>query len=230
MYLGKSSIVSNRPKKERVGYNISEGKVFQYDGLHEKAIEMYDRALEFDPDNAVALAAKGNCLRKLNMNEEAIQCFDKLVSLDEQTSDSWVIRGCCLVDLGQNGEALASFKKAIAVNKTSFRAWKAMGLVLMTDSAQEALECFEQAEGYGSYDIMAGVCKARCLLMLGRALETVDCCQRLLNIGGGKNMDIWQLIGEAFSQLGQQKIAERAFEKAFCLSNQDLMSCEYSGN
>jgi len=57
-------------------------------GDYEKAIECYDKALEFYPDDSYTLNSKGEALISLGNYEEAINCFDTVLKNDPSNTDA----------------------------------------------------------------------------------------------------------------------------------------------
>jgi tetratricopeptide (TPR) repeat protein len=49
---------------------------------YEKALEMYDQFIRFDPNDARAFYTKGNVLANLKRYEEALAAFDQALPLD----------------------------------------------------------------------------------------------------------------------------------------------------
>src|SRR5579864_1694666 len=58
---------------------IKKGISKYYDEKYEEAIEDYDKVLELDPNNSVALFNKCNALNELGLPKEAITCYDKIL-------------------------------------------------------------------------------------------------------------------------------------------------------
>ncbi len=67
---------SNTTSSSSVGELINKGNAFYRLGKFAQAITYYDRALDVDPSNKLALFDKGNALNGLDRHSEAIQYFD----------------------------------------------------------------------------------------------------------------------------------------------------------
>jgi len=65
-----------------------------------KALEALDKALQFSPSNAQAVALKGYLLSARNNISEAILWFDKAIALDGGLGNAWLGRGLCQIRQG----------------------------------------------------------------------------------------------------------------------------------
>jgi tetratricopeptide (TPR) repeat protein len=83
---------------------------------YEEAITLYDKALEIDPNDVVALNNKGLALKNLSKYEEAITLYDKALEIDTKEVNVLTNKGVALDDLGRYEEAITWYDKALAVN------------------------------------------------------------------------------------------------------------------
>jgi len=60
---------------------------------HENAIVCFDRALEAEPDNILAMTNKGICLYLLNRIPEAFGTFNRVLKLNPNTFPAWYYIG-----------------------------------------------------------------------------------------------------------------------------------------
>jgi tetratricopeptide (TPR) repeat protein len=51
---------------------------------YEEAIKCFDKAVQLDPNNALAWISKANALIESGSEEEAIECFDKASKIDSK--------------------------------------------------------------------------------------------------------------------------------------------------
>jgi tetratricopeptide (TPR) repeat protein len=92
------------------------------------------------------LAARGYCLRSLELYEEAAECYNTLVEFNPQDATAWTVRGEVLNRLNQHDEALRSCDKAIAINPRESSAWSGRGAILLdAGHADQALVAFDKA-------------------------------------------------------------------------------------
>ncbi|MDD1676680.1 MAG: tetratricopeptide repeat protein [Methanomicrobiales archaeon] len=116
---------------------------------YEDAIVCFTRALEIDPNSAVASIAwgrKGNCLVNLKQYEEAVQCYDRSLEINPQFSNIWFIKGFVLDSLGRTNDAIYCYERAIEINPDYSLAWKAKGDILFAQGRfEEADQCYARA-------------------------------------------------------------------------------------
>jgi tetratricopeptide (TPR) repeat protein len=80
---------------------------------HDEALADYDRAIGLDPDNILALAARGDTYLKLKQYDEALADYNRAIGLDP--GYFWAVRsrGEAYKLTRQYDEALAGFNRAI---------------------------------------------------------------------------------------------------------------------
>ncbi len=111
-----------------------------------RSLQYFDKAIEIDPQLAVAWNNKGVALADLGRNEEAIAAYDKAIEIDPQSADSWNNKGNALRGLGRNEEAIAAYDKAIEINPQLAAAWYNKGIALgRLGRHKEAKEVFVKA-------------------------------------------------------------------------------------
>ena len=65
-------------------------------GRYDEAIQYYDKALQIDPNDTVALNNKGVALSDLDRYDEAIQNYDKALQIDPNYTDALNNKGNAL--------------------------------------------------------------------------------------------------------------------------------------
>jgi tetratricopeptide (TPR) repeat protein len=79
-------------------------------------LRCFDRALEIEPESAVAWTGKGCCLACAGQPVEAIECFDLALGIDPEYAEAWSCRGYTSSIAGQPLEALHCYDRALAIN------------------------------------------------------------------------------------------------------------------
>ncbi|MFX1257396.1 MAG: tetratricopeptide repeat protein [Promethearchaeota archaeon] len=103
--------ISDIPNKVEE-YN-KKGQSFLRLNNDKKAMEWFDKALEIDQNNAIALNKKGLCLLHLKQYDEAIKWYNKTLELNPNDSDAWYNKACAESLKNEPNEALKSLKNAI---------------------------------------------------------------------------------------------------------------------
>jgi tetratricopeptide (TPR) repeat protein len=83
-----------------------------------RAVPLYERVLELQPDNAEAHYKCANALRDLGRAEEALDHYDRAVLHKADFAHAWCNRGVVLQGLGRGEAALASYDRAIEFDPT----------------------------------------------------------------------------------------------------------------
>ena len=78
----------------------------------EEAMDLIDKAIECDPNLAVAYNRKGDCLIKLGRIEEALACYEKSHELNPNIQNNYFDLGRTHLILGHYEKALENFKIA----------------------------------------------------------------------------------------------------------------------
>jgi tetratricopeptide (TPR) repeat protein len=99
----------------------SKGKAFSEKQFN-KAVEVYKKWLNKNPDDDVAHYNLGRTYNKLYKDEEASKAFKQAVKLKPEDSEYQTELGGSLIRLAQYHEAVAALKKAIEIDSTNERA------------------------------------------------------------------------------------------------------------
>lgn len=96
----------------------------------ERAVEFIGKAIDINPNNAMAHYNRGVALNALKQHEAAIQSYDKAIALEPGHADAYNNRGNALGDLKQHEAAIQSFDKAIALKPGYAEAYNNRGIAL----------------------------------------------------------------------------------------------------
>ncbi|MEQ9359453.1 tetratricopeptide repeat protein [Coleofasciculus chthonoplastes] len=118
---------------------------------YEEALVSCDKAIELDPNYALAWVLRGLVLDDLERYEEALVSYDKAIELDPSYAEAWRQRGLVLQKLERYEEALVSYEKAIELDPNSAPIWLNRGLVLekLERYEEDLVSCYKAIElGY----------------------------------------------------------------------------------
>jgi tetratricopeptide (TPR) repeat protein len=129
---------------------IKKGMEMRKQEKFEDAILYFDRVLEMDPENEIAMNNKGVALRKMGRFQEAEVCFDKVLTKNDTNASVWYNKSFVLFKLGRFEEALASFDRCIDLDPGNATAWNGKGKVLQKlGRIAEAEQSFATARELG---------------------------------------------------------------------------------
>ena len=96
---------------------INLGNICFDSGLHEKAIQAYNKALEIPPGNADILTDLGVMYRRNGQPKKAIESFDKAIASDSKHEHARFNKGIVLMhDLNDQEGAIKAWKGLVEVN------------------------------------------------------------------------------------------------------------------
>src|ERR1700722_14931268 len=79
------------------------------------AVDLIDRAIKIQPNNAAFWSNRGNALHELKRLEEAVVSYDRALSIKPDFAEALCNRGTALKELKRLDEALESYDRALAI-------------------------------------------------------------------------------------------------------------------
>jgi protein O-GlcNAc transferase len=150
-------------------------------GELEKAVELYDRLIARQPDDAEAHYQRANALNMLGRSEAALGGYDRAVALKSDYANAFCNRGTVLERLGRWEEALASYERTLELNPGDALAYYNRGSVLKElKRLEEALASYDRAIGLRADYLDAHFNRGNVLHSLGRYQAAVDSYDRAI--------------------------------------------------
>ncbi|MGP3916631.1 tetratricopeptide repeat protein [Nonomuraea sp. 10N515B] len=207
--------------------DVVRGRLWQVRGLalvdldrRVEALDSYDRALEFTPEEPSTWVCKGGALSELGRDEEALSCYDHCLGIAPDYPMALRNKAASLDDLGRPNEAEAMFRRAaerIPRDVELLANWS--GFLRRQGRYDEALQRIEQAleiaprYSYGW----------RRLGTLLTAMEQVDdglaAYDRSLEIDP-RDVRTWVLRGDALAAADRTADALACYDQALTLDPQ----------
>jgi len=189
--------VTLSPKERRAIQNVATRDVEAYDfylrgrkffyettrSSYEYARQLYSRAIEIDPNYALAFAGIADCCSFLYMFAEASEANMRLadenslraLELDPELAESHASRGLALSIAKQFAAAEAEFQEAVRLNPKLFEAYYFAGRNFMAQGAYtEAASRFEKAAEMRSDDYQARSFQAQALEGMKAPAEDIE--------------------------------------------------------
>lgn len=129
--------------KEKVLIHKGMDKVRQ--GLYDEAIEIYDRVLSMNPENAHAWNNRGVALFSANRSEEALECYDRSIEIDPENLDALRNKGYVLRSMGRIEEALEAYERVMGAGGDETDLESMATVLVGVGMLSEALTCLNQA-------------------------------------------------------------------------------------
>jgi tetratricopeptide (TPR) repeat protein len=107
-------------------------------GEFDRAMVDYDRAIELDPQNAVAYRNRAVAHCRQGDLEQALADFDRAIELDPEYAQAYGSRGNIYHQFGEYEKALEDYNKVIELHPNDPAAyyWRAAGRGLQGSSSQ----------------------------------------------------------------------------------------------
>jgi len=129
---GSSAIATAQPpatngesngRGDRVAGMIADAQTLLNANQPEKALRLFDEALEIDPHHTDALIKKGGALEKLERFNEAAACYDRVIESGGPATMAYLQKGGMFNRLARYDEALKCYEQALqAQEKKTARA------------------------------------------------------------------------------------------------------------
>ena len=104
------------PVVDTAAASNSQGVFYNNKGEYQKATVAFTKAIELDPNFALAYSNRGWVYIKLGQYEQAIADCTKAIELDSSLAFAYNSRGWAYTELGQYEQAIADYNKAIELN------------------------------------------------------------------------------------------------------------------
>jgi tetratricopeptide (TPR) repeat protein len=106
------------------------GVYFLINDSERKAIKLFDKAIELDPDDFESFRNKGLALSNIGREKKAMEWFAKAISKNPLDYDAMRQTGVSLSKLGKDLEAIEWFRKALLVNENDYDSMRQLGISL----------------------------------------------------------------------------------------------------
>jgi tetratricopeptide (TPR) repeat protein len=216
----RSSPISSTPTQiltETAEEYFNEGLLQSKRENYTKAIENFDKALDIDPNNALALNKKGLALYNLSKYQEAITWFDKVLEIDPGHVNALYNKGLALGSLSKFQAAITWFDKVLEIDPNYFDALYSKGAALGgLGKYDEAITWYDKALAIDPSNFDVLLSKGIALGSLGKYDETIIWIDKALVIDPS-DVDALNIKGYALYTLGQYQEAITWFDKALAI-------------
>jgi predicted O-linked N-acetylglucosamine transferase (SPINDLY family) len=110
------------------------------------AAELIGKAIEINPNSALAFNNRGNALQALKRLDDALSSYDKAITLKPDYAEAFNNRGIVLKEVKRLDDALASYDKAITLKPDYAEAFNNRGIALQAlKRLDDALSSYDKA-------------------------------------------------------------------------------------
>lgn len=142
--INEDTIIAEKAAKEVKSSQLSTQAFSEEDSS--KAVELYTKAIELNPENSIAYINRGGLMYKLGNIERAMKDFDEAIRLDSNNAMAYYNRGIVKDDMGDEMGALRDYDKSIETNPSFATAYNNRGnLKKKMNNNQGALKDYDRA-------------------------------------------------------------------------------------
>lgn len=193
---------------------LEEGKTYYNNGEYDKAIEIFKKAVELNPDNELNWHWLGTSYNQNGQYQEAIQSLLKAVELNPNKGVNWYYLGNSYINNEKYEDAIKSLLKATELNSNDYQSWLNLAIsYIHNEQYEEAIEPLLKAielnpNNAGSLSLLGYVYKIN-----GQYEEAIKYLSKAkeLNLDGFNN---WYELGEVYLYNGQFQEAIETLLKA----------------
>lgn len=197
-----------------VDYIICIAKFWSLKNFPKKAIDFYEKALEFGEDLEYIYNCMGNEYLNLKEISQALYYFKKALELD--LDDDFAFYSCvqCFEDLHLNRECVEFLLQYIDLRPYSEAAWSQLGAqYVILKNYEEAHRAFDYATLINPKSILAYTQKALCLERLEDYQGAIEVYEETLELDDSAAYTYLN-IGNCYVKLGKPYKALKAFHQS----------------
>ncbi|NPV75497.1 MAG: tetratricopeptide repeat protein [Anaerolineae bacterium] len=179
----KETIPAPQPRSLTAQELVAEGSSLDDLGKAAEALQRYERAIDLDPNCALAWNNKGKLMNDAGDYQQAILCFQKARALKPEMIEPYINQGNSHRALKQFSEAKSCFRQALKMQPQNAYALNNLGAVFADqDLIQEALNHYNQAIQYYPRYLQAWHNRANAHRKLGDLTGALADYDRILEI------------------------------------------------
>ncbi|MDR0754393.1 MAG: tetratricopeptide repeat protein [Prevotellaceae bacterium] len=140
------AIITHFDKRKNNNVEIDHAKLENYT----EAIECWQKAIDINPNDAVAYYNMGNAYDELGNYTEAIACYQKSLDIDPTAARVYNNMGYSYAGLENYTEAISCWQKAVDIDPTDALSYNNMGSAYYKlGNHTEAIDCYKKAAQLG---------------------------------------------------------------------------------
>ncbi len=228
---------------------LAKGNTLNNLERYQEAIECYNKVIEIDQNDTIAINTKNNLIQKIQDEENKLKAndyfnkglnetddkikidlFNKSIELNSNVSDVYLAKGNTLIDLEKYHEAIQCYNKVIQMNpNNSSEAIYNKGEALYhLNKYQEAIKCYNKAleSNPNNSDIYND--KGNALYNLDKYIESIECYNKSIELK--PNESYYFNKGFALIKLKKFQDAIECFNKAIELNPDNSIAYFNKGN
>jgi tetratricopeptide (TPR) repeat protein/tRNA A-37 threonylcarbamoyl transferase component Bud32 len=197
---------------------------------HDDAIECFDSALKYKPDDATAWNNKAEAFRIRGRSQDAIACCDRALTLSPWLHSALITKARALEYVGRYEEAVQCWEQALELNPHEEVALRHnVSLLHLAGRLSEAVAGYERLLVLSPNDPQTLVNKGAALGALRRPGEALTCFDRALALNPQESL-AWNNKGVQLEALRRLDEAIECYERACAIGCGDARPWNNKGN
>lgn len=193
---------------------LEEGKTYCNNGEYDKAIEIFKKAIELNPNDDESCRWLGNSYLKNNQIEEAIKSHLKATELNSNDYQSWLDLAISYIHNEQYEEAIEPLLKAIELNPNDASSLSILGYVYKINGQyEEAINSLLKAIELNPNDDYSWQLLGECYCNNGELDNAINSCLKATQLNPD-NSENWYWLGRSYNDNQQHQEAIDSLIKA----------------
>lgn len=193
---------------------LEEGKTYHNNGEYDKAIEIFKKAVELNPDDDDSWRWLGNSYNRNGQVEEAIKYYLKAAKLNPDDSRNWFNLGISYSNNEQYKEAINSFLKVVELNPDDSYSWYGLGnSYIKNEQVEDAIKSLLKATELNSNDYQSWLDLAISYIHNEQYEEAIEPLLKAIELNPNNAGDL-SLLGLVYKLNGQYEEAIKYLLKA----------------
>ena len=198
-------------------------------GKKEYAIEIYNKAIELNPNYAEAYFNKGVCLSNLNFKSEAIEMYNKTIELNPNFVDAYFQRGYCFYNLKKYQKAMVEMNKVLELDPNYYQAYYEKGFCFQKMKRyEEAIIEISKAIEQNSYFEKAYFQRGYCCEIIKDYPSAIHDYKKVIELNKHNYM-VYYRLGLCYLAKNNLKDALNMFEETIKLNRANYDAYYYKG-
>ena len=193
---------------------LEEGKTYYNNGEYDKAIEIFKKAVELNPNDDDSWRLLGNSYNRNGQIEEAIKYYLKAAELNPDDSRNWFNLGISYSNNEQYKEAINSFLKVVELNPDDSYSWYGLGnSYIKNKQVEDAIKSLLKATELNSNDYQSWLDLAISYIHNEQYEEAIEPLLKAIELNPNNAGDL-SLLGYVYKINGQYEEAIKYLSKA----------------
>lgn len=185
--------------------------------LVEKEIESYEKAINIDAKNTIALFKLGFAYYKIGNHKKAIESYKKVAEIDKKNTKAWYNMGYSYNELGNHEKEIESYEKAVKIDPNNESAWYNLGNAFRkSGDHRNAIESYKEAVKINQKFDQAWNNMGFTYSKIGNFEKEIESYKKALEIEPN-DIKAWNNIAIAYEEIGNLEKAKESFEKTILI-------------